>query len=156
MLQQQIAGGASRITGELKTTSHVMMLEPGVYAVSRMSGSQAIDGATGLPDIRVSLVPERSGGGEVEVIGFRPDGWIRDGAALVRVGGAAAPVLITIYQRPGASEPAPRIQVQQIAGGVAPAARAGGPVEDTRAEIAALHGGEDSERAADVVGLNDG
>ena len=150
MLQQQIAGSASRITGELKTSAHVMMLEPGVYAVSRMSGSQAIDGASGLPDIRVSRAPEVPGGGEVEVVGFRPDGWIRDGAALVRVAGAAAPILITIYQRPGASEPAPRIQVQQIAGGATPAVRTAGPAgpaEATRAEIAAH-----IQRRGDVVG----
>ena len=147
MSQQQNLGSASRMAGELKTSAHVMMLEPGVYTVSRMTGSQAIDVASGLPDIRVSKAPEIAGGGEVEVVGFRADGWIRDGAALVRVSGTAAPILITIYQRAGASEPAPRIQVQQIAGGVAPAPRKDGAGEDARPEIAAH-----IQRRGDVVG----
>ncbi len=147
-MSQQPTAGTSRSAGELKTTAHVMMLEPGTYTVSRMQGGQAIDRDSGLPDIRVSRAPEGSHQGTVEVVGFRPDGWIRDGAALVRIAGSASPILITIYQRPGASEPAPRIQVQQIVG--AGGTEAASPVPArvaARAEVAAH-----VQRRGDVVG----
>ena len=108
---------AGTLSGELKTSAHLMMLEPGVYCVFRTAPGQSVDPATGLPDIRVSRAPEGADAGLVEVVGFRPDGWVRDGAALVRVTGRAAPVLITVYQRPGAAEPAPKIQIQLLTGG---------------------------------------
>ena len=146
---QSVAAVANRISGEFKTSAHVIMLEPGVYIVSRMTGSHLIDAASGLPDIRVSKAPVSQEGCEVEVVGLRPDGWVRDGAALIRVTGAVSPILITIYQRPGATEPAPRIQVQQIASSGANAADS--PATQTeparKAEVAAH-----IQRRGDVVG----
>jgi hypothetical protein len=53
----------------------------------------------------------------VTISTFRDDGWLdgREGAALIRVTGGPAQVLVTVYQAPSASpETAPRLQVMRL------------------------------------------
>ena len=69
-----------------------------------------------MPGVRIS--PPPSGAQNVEITGFRPDGWLNaDGdAALVRVPRGPAQVLVTIYQLPNLPDSAPKLQVRQLAG----------------------------------------
>ncbi len=109
------AGAAS--TGaqvhELKVTGHLMALPPGLFCFINEANAGASRNA-GMPGVRVS--PPPAGGQNVEIIGFRPDGWLNaDGdAALVRIRNQPAQVLITIYQLPGTPDAAPRLKVQQL------------------------------------------
>ncbi len=70
----------------------------------------------GMPGVRIS--PPPSGAQNVEITGFRPDGWLNaDGdAALVRVPRGPAQVLVTIYQLPHLADSAPKLQVRQLLG----------------------------------------
>ena len=142
-----------KVVEELKVSAHVMTLDRGLFCIFHAPGSQQVDAATGLPGVRVSLPPGQDS--EVMIRTFRDDGWMGgdEGAALVRVPVESARVLITIYQRPGATEPPPKIQIQQLSeGGTAPARGAVGGVPVTggvaadAAEIAAH-----VQRRGDVV-----
>ena len=115
---------------ELQVSAHLMQLDPGTYCVFHSPGSPAPDAETGLPGARLSL-PPGAGGGAVSIVGFRDDGWLGtpDAAALVRVTGAPASVLMTIYQAAGANQP-PRLQVTKLAGDTAPPAPAVAPVAE--------------------------
>jgi len=107
---------------ELKVTGHMMSLPSGLFCFV----NEAVPGSVkqnGMPGIRVS--PPPAGGQNVEIAGFRPDGWLNaDGdAALVRIRKGPAQVLVTIYQLPNQQESAPRLQVRQLLNGQdAPAA----------------------------------
>ncbi len=98
---------------ELKVSGHLMTLDAGLFCIFQPPGSPA-GGRGGLPGVRVSAAP---GGREdaVQVTTFRDDGWLADGAALVRVAQGPAQILVTIYQAPNASaEAAPRLQVLRL------------------------------------------
>ncbi len=110
-------GNAGQKVEELKVSAHLMTLDRGLFCVFHAPGSQQVDPVTGLPGVRVTLPPDQVS--DVTIRTFREDGWISgdEGAALVKVPSETARVLITIYQRPGATEPPPKIQIQQLSEG---------------------------------------
>lgn len=117
-MAQAPAAKAQQLVQELKVSAHLMTLEPGVFCIFHAAG-QKVDQETGLPGVRVTVPPEHGSGdaaGRVSILSFDDGGWIggADNAALIRVTGEVAQVLITIYQRMGASEAAPKIQIQQL------------------------------------------
>ncbi len=113
----------------LQVSGLLMSLPAGLFCIVNEPG----DGArNGLPGIRIS--PPPNGNAEVEIAGFRPDGWLaaNGDAALVRIKTGPAQVLVTIYQSPNATDAAPKLQVRQLIGGVAqpvPAGQAAGRSE---------------------------
>jgi hypothetical protein len=115
------AAGPDGIIQELKVTGHLMTLPAGMFSfVNEPNAASA--GQHGLPGVRLSAPP--SGEGNVEVSGFRVDGWLSGtgDAALVRVKKGPAQLLVTIYQLAGAPpETAPKLQVRQLLAGGAPA-----------------------------------
>ena len=133
---------------ELKVSAHLMTLDAGLFCVFNNPGAVPPDTATGLPGVRLSAAPAPAGfGGKVGISGFNANGWLggEDGAALVRVSGGPAQVLVTVYQDPDAQQDAPKLQVIRLtedAGeiapqpaadpkpvGMAPAAKPDAPVE---------------------------
>ncbi len=122
----------SKLVNELRVSGHLMALDAGLFCVF-LTPSKAANAATGLPGIRVSLPPGPMGRPEaVSIASFRDDGWLGGfgDAALVRVAGGPAQVLVTIYQAPDLADSAPNVQVLRLsdapAGGV-PRPSAGGP-----------------------------
>lgn len=104
---------------ELKVSGHLMTLDTGLFCiVNEANAGAAMD--QGLPGVRVSPPPLGVSG--VEIIGFRPDGWLtgQGDAALVRVARGPAQVLVTVYQVAGRADAAPRLQVMRLASGSAP------------------------------------
>lgn len=117
---QAPAGQNQKIMEELKVSAHIMTLETGVYCVFHAPGTQHVDPATGLPGVRVTLPPDSdAGAGGVTIRTFKDDGWMggSDAAALVKIPKGPARILITVYQRVGAAEAAPKIQIQQLSDG---------------------------------------
>lgn len=138
------AAQAQKIITELKVSGHLMTLDTGLFCIVQ-TPSRALDMATGLPGVRISMPPPPVGRPEsVTISTFRPDGWLLGGgdAALVRVLNGPSQILVTIYQSPEAKDGAPSLQVlrllEPLAGGAAaaaaPAARAGEPATATRAK----------------------
>lgn len=133
---------------ELKVSGHLMALDPGLYCIVQ-NPSRAAEAASGLPGVRLSLPPGPLGRPEaVTIRTFREDGWLHGAgdAALVRVAGAPAQVLVTIYQSPNADPAnAPNLQVVRLleaaarqAAPAAPPAGAGAPqVMDVLAHVQA-------------------
>jgi len=117
-----------RLVTELKVTGHLMTLDAGLYSILH-TPSRAADPATGLPGVRISVPPGPASRPEaVSVTSFRPDGWLSGfgDAALVRVLGGPAQILVTVYQAPNATEGAPNLQVQRLLEAL-PAPRPGVP-----------------------------
>lgn len=109
---------------ELKVSGHLMALDAGLYCIVAQR-SAAAGAASGLPAVRISPAPGPAGRPEaVTVRAFRDDGLLgADGdAALVRIEGGAAKVLVTVYQAPGATDAAPRLQVMRLSEGAPGAA----------------------------------
>ncbi len=109
------APGPKLIT-ELKVSGHLMALDPGLFCIVQ-TPSRSLDAASGLPGVRISLPPGPGSRPEaVTITTFRPDGWLLGGgdAALVRVLGAPAQILVTIYQAPNATDGAPNLQVMRL------------------------------------------
>ena len=110
-------GGQSRVV-ELKVSGNLMTLEAGLFCVFQMPVSTPPDARSGLPGVRISLPPGPGSRPEAVTIStFRDDGWLdgRDGAALIRVTGGPAQVLVTVYQAPSATpDTAPRLQVMRL------------------------------------------
>jgi hypothetical protein len=98
---------------ELQVTAHMMSLPSGLFCFVNEGMNVRQDG---MPGVRIS--PPPSGAQNVEITGFRPDGWLNaDGdAALVRVPRGPAQVLVTIYQLPHLPDSAPKLQVRQLLG----------------------------------------
>jgi hypothetical protein len=119
-----MAAAAAQVQ-ELKVTGHMMALPAGLFSIvnePNTGGKQ--DG--GMPGVRISPPPVN--GEDVEIVGFRADGWLNaDGdGVLVRVR-KPGHVLVTIYQLPNTPDAAPKIQVRQLmAGSGVPAADASG------------------------------
>jgi hypothetical protein len=111
-IPSEAAASASPVQ-ELKVTGHMMTLPTGLFSFINEANPE-IRQINGMPGVRVSLPPV--GAQNVEIAGFRPDGWLNaDGdAALVRVRKGPAQVLITIYQLPNLPDAAPRLQVRQL------------------------------------------
>ncbi len=149
---------ASQIITELKVSAHLMTLDAGLFCVFNSPGAPPPDAATGLPGVRLSAAPAPAGsGGTVDISAFNAGGWLggSNGAALVRVTGGAAPVLVTIYQDPSGQQDAPKLQVIRLteAGVEDPAAaRPAVPAPD-RTEPPVQ--GKDIEVAAHIYGRGD-
>lgn len=112
-------GTAPGRVSELKVTGHLMTLETGLFCIVQAPVRGA--SASGLPGIRISLPPGPVARPDaVTITSFRPDGWLSGGgdAALVRVLGGPAQVLVTVYQAPNAQEAPPSMQVLRLLEGV--------------------------------------
>jgi hypothetical protein len=98
---------------ELKVTGHLMQLPAGLFCFVN-EANPAAHRQGGMPGVRIS--PPPMGDKNIEISGFRADGWLNaDGdAALVRVRKGPAQVLVTIYQLPNTKDAAPRLQVRQL------------------------------------------
>ncbi len=150
---------ASKMITELKVSAHLMTLDAGLFCVFNSPGAPPPDAATGLPGVRLSPAPAPAGtGGTVDISGFNAGGWLGggNGAALVRVTGGAAPVLVTIYQDPSGQQDAPKLQVIRLAeadaeGPVAPARPAAPAPDRTEPPVQ----GKDIEVAAHIYGRGD-
>ncbi len=116
---QSAAAGESRVS-ELKSTASMMRLDAGLYCVL-VAPSPAADVMTGLPGVRITAAPGPAGRPEaVEVRTIAADGWLSGfgDAALVRVSGGPAFVMVTIYQDPATTgETAPNLQVLPLING---------------------------------------
>ncbi len=100
---------------ELKVTGHLMALPPGLFCfVNELNPGAAIH--NGMPGVRIS--PPPIGGQNVEISGFRADGWLNaeGDAVLVRIKNKPAQVLVTIYQLANLPDASPRLQVRQLLG----------------------------------------
>ena len=108
---------AARVMSELKVSGHLMTLEAGLYCFVQ-NPSRAAEAASGLPGVRLSPPPGPLGRPEaLSILSFRNDGWLHGGgdAALVRVTGGPAQLLVTMYQSPNAdASTAPNLQVVRL------------------------------------------
>jgi hypothetical protein len=104
---------AESMVQELKVTGHMMSLPAGLFCFVNEPNPGAKT-HNGMPGVRISPPPANAQ--NVEIAGFRPDGWLNaDGdAALVRVKRGPAQVLVTIYQLPNMPDAAPKLQVRQL------------------------------------------
>ena len=102
---------------ELRASASMMRLEAGLYCVL-VAPSPAADAHTGLPGLRITPAPGPAGRPEaVEVRTIAADGWMSGfgDAALVRVTGGPALVMVTIYQAADAmGETAPNLQIMPL------------------------------------------
>jgi hypothetical protein len=91
----------------------MMALPPGLFCIVNETNPGAARSG-GLPGVRISPPPVNAQ--NVEIAGFRSDGWLgpEGDAILVRVRRGPAQVLVTIYERPGPAEFAPKLQVRQL------------------------------------------
>jgi hypothetical protein len=114
---ESAAQRTARALTELKVSGRLMTLEPGLYCIVH-NPSRAAETASGLPGVRLSLPPGALGRPEaVSICSFRDDGWLQGAgdAALVRVVGGSAQVLVTVYQSPNAdAATAPNLQVVRL------------------------------------------
>ena len=151
---------ASKMITELKVSAHLMTLDAGLFCVFNTPGAPPPDAATGLPGVRLSPAPASAGSnGTVDISGFNAGGWLGggNGAALVRVTGGAAPVLVTIYQDPSGQQDAPKLQVIRLSeaeaqGPAAPARPAAAPMPEQPEPPVQ---GKDIEVAAHIYGRGD-
>jgi hypothetical protein len=123
---QQAPG--QKLIQELKVSGHLMTLDSGLYCIV-LTPSRAADAASGLPGVRLSLPPGPASRPEaISISTFRNDGYLHGfgDAAIVRVIGGPAQLLVTIYQSPAAKDGAPNIQVMRLLE-PAPGAQAGAP-----------------------------
>ncbi len=136
---------------ELKASAHLMTLGAGVFCVFNTPGSAAPDMLSGLPGVRISPAPAPGGHeGAVTISGFSGDGWLggAEDAALIRVAGGPAQVLVTVYQAKDTEHAAPKLQVIRLTEDAPSAA-------DTQAVAAAPEPSAPIEVAAHIYGLGD-
>lgn len=100
---------------ELKVTGHLMTLPPGLFCIINEINPGAARN-NGMPGVRIS--PPPAGSANVEISGFRGDGWLsaEGDATLVRIRKKPSQILVTIYQVPSEPDAAPRLQVRQLLG----------------------------------------
>lgn len=100
---------------ELKVTGHLMTLPPGLFCIINEINPGAARN-NGMPGVRIS--PPPAGSANIDISGFREDGWLsaEGDATLVRVRKKPSQILVTIYQLPSEPEAAPRLQVRQLLG----------------------------------------
>ena len=107
-----------KLVNELRVSANLMTLDAGLFCIV-CTPSRAGNAQTGLPGVRISLPPGAASRPEAVTIStFRNDGWLGPfgDAALVRVAGSPAHVLVTVYQAPDAPDGgAPNIQVLRLA-----------------------------------------
>lgn len=112
--QQAPQGGINGAqVDELKVTGHLMTLPPGLFCIINENNPGAARN-NGMPGVRIS--PPPAGGENIEISGFRTDGWLsaEGDATLVRVRKKPSQILVTIYQLPSEAQAAPRLQVRQL------------------------------------------
>ena len=130
--QSQALQDAQQRLTELRVSASLMQLDAGLYCVV-LKPSPFADAKTGLPGVRVTHAPGFAGRPEaVTVRTMSADGWMSGfgDAALVRVTGGPAFVLLTIYQAPGnPAETAPHLQVLPLVSEAAPPLPAPGPAQ---------------------------
>jgi len=111
---------------ELRATANMMRLDPGLYCVL-VQASPMADARTGLPGVRINHAPGPAGRPElVEIRTIAADGWVSGtgDAALVRVSGGPAHVMVTIYEDPRSGrDQAPNVQVMPLITAPPPAAQ---------------------------------
>lgn len=109
-----MSDNATRPPTELRTTATLMLLEAGIYCVFNAPGSPMPNPQTGLPAVRLSGAPGLAAG-RVVIAGFGGEGWLagREDAALVKVTGGPAQVMVTVYQPDAGQEP-PKLQVLRV------------------------------------------
>jgi hypothetical protein len=114
---ESAAQRSARSLADLKVSGRLMTLEAGLYCIVQ-NPSRAAETASGLPGVRLSLPPGLLGRPEaVSICSFREDGWLAGSgdAALVRVTGGPAQVLVTVYQSLTADvTTAPNLQVVRL------------------------------------------
>jgi len=114
---ESAAQRTARSLTDLRVSGRLMTLEAGLYCIVQ-NPSRAAETASGLPGVRLSLPPGLLGRPEaVSICTFREDGWLHGSgdAALVRVTGGPAQVLVTIYQSLTADvASAPNVQVIRL------------------------------------------
>ncbi len=129
---------ATDMMQELKVSGHLMTLPAGLFCIMNEPAPGSLQNG-GMPAVRIS--PPPMNGQNVEIISFRPDGWLSGmgDAALVRVIRGPAQIMVTIYQSPNQPDSAPKLQVRQLlAGSDAPAPQAPGqPPAPVRMDIMA-------------------
>ncbi len=142
---------------ELKVSAHLMTMEDGLFCVFNTPGSVPPDAATGLPGVRITAAPGHGGlSGQVGISGFDGQGWLGGdaGAALVRITGGPAQVLVTIYQSADGAHDAPKLQVIRLSDQpTAQVAETPEPAEE--ASPAQPDAGRPVEVAAHIYGLGD-
>jgi len=141
---------------ELKVSGHLMTMDEGLFCIFNTPGGTPPDDDTGLPGVRVTAAPGSGGfAGQVSISGFNGDGWLGGdaGAALVRIQGGPAQVLVTVYQAADGAHDAPKLQVIRLTEEAAPepAAPAPAPV----ATVPQPSAGQPIEVAAHIYGRGD-
>ena len=108
------AGNNQTTVQELKVSGHLMTLPAGLFCIVNEANPAASQN-NGMPGVRIS--PPPAGGQDVEISGFRADGWMNaeGDAALVRIRKGPAQVLVTVYQLPNMPDAAPKLHVRQLA-----------------------------------------
>ena len=137
---------------ELKVTGHLMAFDSGVFCVFNTPGAAGADAETGLPGVRISRAPAANGyPGQVQLSSFNADGWLgaAEDAALIRVTGGPAQVLVTIYEAVGTQAEPPKLQVIRLTADPAPAEAA------PAAPAPALEEAKHPEVAAHIYGMGD-
>ncbi len=108
---------SSDIMSQLRVNAYLMRLDPGLFCVV-VSPTPGADESSGLPGVRLSLPPGPGGRPDaVTISGFRIGGWLtgQGDAALVRVVGGPAQIMVTIYQaEDGPDGYAPNLQVTRL------------------------------------------
>ncbi|MBV1833832.1 hypothetical protein [Novacetimonas pomaceti] len=111
-----MSGQAERIVN-VGVAAHLMLLEPGTFCVFHAPGPahRKTDGGTGLSGVRVTRAPSDPDAA-VMIRALDDDGWLGPdrGAALIRVDGRPARVLVTTYHDPARPETRPNLQVARL------------------------------------------
>jgi hypothetical protein len=137
-MSETAAERQSKLISELRVSGHLMTLDAGLFCIVQ-NPSKAMDPRAGLPGVRVSLPPGPLSRPEaVSIATFRDDGWLSGSgdAALVRVTGGPAQVLVTIYQAPNVQDGAPSLQILRLGDGTAAPAQAAQPAGPMEAPAA--------------------
>ncbi len=144
-MPESAADRQQKLVNELRVSANLMTLDPGLFCIV-CTPSRAGNALTGLPGVRISLPPgPGSRPDAVTISTFRDDGWLGPfgDAALVRVVGSPAHVLVTVYQAPDAPDGgAPNIQVLRLADAATLA---------TQAAVAPAPAGSAAPRVMDIV-----
>ena len=150
----------AKLVNELKVSGHLMSLDVGLFCIVQ-AASRSLDAASGLPGVRISLPPGPQGRPDsVSISTFRADGWLNGmgDAALVRVVGAPAQVLVTVYQSEGVPDGAPKLQVMRLLDAAVPAvppAMAGGAIGSMTAQAGGAAAGEMMDMVAHIQSRGD-
>lgn len=125
---------------QLKVHASLMTFDAGLYCVF-LPPEYAAQSVNGYPAVTVTQAPNMPAG-IVTIKTFEDDGVISSshgsgaGAALVRVARGPAQVMVTTYQAPDSTLPAPGIQVARLSGEPV-AAAAAAPAGSTQSPVAA-------------------